>query len=228
MIGVYDSGSGGLTAFAHLRRLAPDADIFYRGDLENAPYGTKTREELVPIIEKNAARFFSLGIEHILIACVTASSLYPYLKPTTRARVYPITHAAADATVQAAKMGKVGVISTTRTMREGVLNRLLRERGYSPTESTADPLVILAERKITDPRHPEVQNAVSRACRIHKEAGVAALLLGCTHFPLFYEAFAKEMGEGVALIDSGREGACAFLHTTAKNVLAGRGQVHFI
>ena len=79
MIGVYDSGSGGLTALSHLLRLAPRADICYLGDLPHAPYGTKTRAELIPIIEENTLRFLALGAEHILVACVTASSLYSHL-----------------------------------------------------------------------------------------------------------------------------------------------------
>ena len=58
MIGVYDSGSGGLIALSQLIRLAPSVDIAYRGDLANAPYGKKTREQLLPIIEENAERFF--------------------------------------------------------------------------------------------------------------------------------------------------------------------------
>ena len=67
-----------------------------------------------------------------------------------------------------------------------------------------------------------------KACLVHQAADVDTLILGCTHFPLFRTAFAEQMGEGVALIDSGREGALAFLQSISKDVLAGRGQVHFI
>ena len=228
MIGVYDSGSGGLTALSHLVRLAPDADIFYRGDLAHAPYGTKSADELIPIIEENAARFFALGIEHILLACVTASSLYSLLSPETKSHLYPITVAVADAAHKATKTGRVGIVSTTRTMQTGVLCRLLTERGHPPMQSAADLLVRLAEQGITSPTHPEVRRAVREACLIHKEAGVDTLVLGCTHFPLFAEAFAKEMGEEVALIDSGREGAFAFINEIPKRVLLGQGQIHFI
>lgn len=228
MIGVYDSGSGGLTALSHLVRLAPDADLFYRGDLKNAPYGIKSAAQLVPIIEENTNRFLSLGVEHILVACVTASSLYSYLSPNIRAHLYPITHAVANAAARATASGRIGVVSTTRTMREGVLCRLLTERAYPPTQSTADPLVRLAEQGITDPEHPEVREAVRAACLVHKRAGVDTLVLGCTHFPLFAKAFAAQMGEGVSLIDSGYEGAIAFLTQIPKDVLVGQGQVHFI
>ena len=228
MIGVYDSGSGGLTALTHLLRLAPSADICYRGDLSNAPYGTKSANELVPIIEQNTARLLSLGAAHILLACVTASSLYSYLSPKAKSHLYPITFALADAAARKTKTGKIGIISTTRTMREGVLSRLLCEREFSTVQSTADPLVQLAERHMTDPAHPEVRQAVKAACLLHKRAEVDTLILGCTHFPLFSLAFAEEMGRDVTLIDSGYEGALAFLNQIPKRVLLGQGQIHFI
>ena len=228
MIGVYDSGSGGLTALSHLLRLAPCADICYLGDLPHAPYGTKTRAELIPIIEENTLRFLALGAEHILVACVTASSLYSHLSPKTQSHLYPITFAISDACAMRTRTGRVGIVSTTRTMREGVIKGLLTHRGLTPTESSADALVLLAERGLTSPEHPEVRDAIKKACLVHQAADVDTLILGCTHFPLFRTAFAEQMGEGVALIDSGREGALAFLQSISKDVLAGRGQVHFI
>ena len=228
MIGIYDSGSGGLASLCVLYKKAPTADILYRGDLPNAPYGTRTKEELVPILKENLSRFQTLGCQYVLIACMTASSIIPYLPEEEKRIVYPIIDYVGQRTVDLTKNRRVGVVSTSRTMKEGRLKNYLISRGISVTESEADALVPLAERGQTSPEDAAVKDAVQRATEIHRRAGVDTLVLGCTHFPYFTEAFREAMGEGVELVSSAEVGADGFLKQIPKDVLKGQGHIHFI
>ena len=79
MIGVFDSGVGGLCAYEQLKELLPNEKIFYLKDTENAPYGTKTKSEVLTFTKKNIRTLCELGAERILIACCTASGLWSEL-----------------------------------------------------------------------------------------------------------------------------------------------------
>ena len=227
MLGIYDSGSGGLRALSTIREREPDADILYRGDLKHAPYGTRQREDLIRIIMQNIERFHALGCAHILVACMTASSLIPALPPAYRQGVYPIIDYVGARAAALSREGRIGIVSTSRTMKEGGLRRYLLAHGVSVTESEADALVPLVEEEVSQ-SDIRVTDAIARATRIHREAQVDTLVLGCTHFPFFTDAFRKVMGEDVALIPSGEVGAEAFLKQIPKDVLKGKGHIHFI
>ena len=79
MIGIFDSGVGGLNAFYEVRRGLPYADIAYLADRANAPYGTKPKDELISLVKNDIKRLRELGCRLILIACCTASTVYPEL-----------------------------------------------------------------------------------------------------------------------------------------------------
>ena len=228
MIGIYDSGSGGLTALCELRKHAKNADILYRGDLKHAPYGTKTREVLLPILKENLNHLKALGCEYILVACMTASSLIPFLPEEEKQDVYPILHYVCERAISLTKTGRIGIVSTSRTMKEGAMRDLFIARGIEITQTEADALVPLAEQGQTDPRHPSVKEAVERATKLHRQADIDTLILGCTHFPYFTKAFRQAMGNKVHLIPSGEVGACGFLKQIPKDVLKGQGHIHFI
>ena len=228
MLGIYDSGSGGLTSLCALRALAPSADIFYRGDLLRAPYGTRSREELLPIIRENLSDLRRHGCEHILIACMTASSLIPLLDEEERQGIFPITDGVADRALATTKAGRIGIVSTTRTMREARLRDRLLSHHIVPTESCADALVPLAEKGEISLQSEAVRKVIFTAVAPHKKARVDTLILGCTHFPYFTDAFHALMGEGVTLIPSGKVGAEEFLKQIPKDVLKGKGHIHFI
>ena len=228
MIGIYDSGSGGLTALCALREQAGEVDILYRGDLLHAPYGIRSREELLPILGENIAYLRSLGCEHILVACMTASALIPLLPKEEQRHIYPITDYVGARALAVSRTKRIGIVSTSRTMLEGRLREYLQARCATVSESAADRLVPLAERAQTSPRDSTVTEVIAEAVAVHREAGVDTLVLGCTHFPFFTEAFREAMGERVALVSSSQAGALGFLKQIPKDVLKGQGHIHFI
>ena len=73
MIGIFDSGSGGLTVLRELRARAPDADIIYFGDIKNAPYGNKSREELGALTVLGIQKLIDAGATEIISACNSVS-----------------------------------------------------------------------------------------------------------------------------------------------------------
>ena len=91
MIGVLDSGRGGLVAYKELRRLMPRVDITYLADRKNAPYGNKNPSEILRLTECGIRRLCDVGCEMVLIACCTASSLHEMLPEELRNISIPIS-----------------------------------------------------------------------------------------------------------------------------------------
>ena len=76
MVGIYDSGSGGEEALAFFRKMRPNIEVAFLADRKIAPYGEKSEDELIPVIEAAIGRLLSAGCDKILIACCTASTLH--------------------------------------------------------------------------------------------------------------------------------------------------------
>src|SRR3989338_6890315 len=75
MIGIFDSGIGGLSVLIELKKRAPDLDVIYWGDTKNVPYGTKKKEELEVLMANNIHELIKRGATHILNACNTMSTV---------------------------------------------------------------------------------------------------------------------------------------------------------
>ena len=228
MLGVFDSGRGGLGALGELRRLCPDADLTYMADTAHLPYGDKSAEVLIPLIDDAVYRLHTLGCERVLLACVTASSLADRLSPLSRRLSYPIVRAVADAASTASATGRVGLLATDRTVREGVLYRSLSAVGVPPVSvSVGRGLVELAEAGRTDPEDTEALDTVCRALLPHLSAGIDTLVLGCTHYPALTPLFRRLLPDTVVLIPSGEVGARAFVGALTPRDTAGTGITRF-
>ena len=97
MIGIFDSGAGGLCAMRELARLLPDEKKIYLTDRKNLPYGTKSEGELVLLVSENIRKLRLVGCEKILLACCTASTIHPLLPKEYKELSLPIIGAAARA-----------------------------------------------------------------------------------------------------------------------------------
>ncbi len=186
MIGVFDSGVGGLTAIKELRKIAKDADVCFLADRKNAPYGTKTLEQIIDFSKRNIERLLSLGAEKILIACCTASAAYPYLTESERSVSVPIIDFAAKRAVMASKSGQIGVIATERTVKEKAFSKAVAafSKNASVFEIEAQVFVELIENGARDgnlTKNEELKIAKALAPLCDKK--IDTLILGCTHFP---------------------------------------------
>ena len=188
MIGIFDSGAGGLCSLAELRRLSPRADIVYLADRKNAPYGTKSREELTELVKCDIERLLHEGCDRVLMACCTASTVYELLPDEYRAVSVPIIEPTARESVMLSKSKRIGILSTEATKKSGAfVEKILK---YEPTAVTvcasAPELVALAESGERDGALSESGLlTVKKSVSAFAGSGIDTLILGCTHFAYF-------------------------------------------
>ena len=203
MIGVFDSGVGGLTGFQALERALPDESLVYLGDTARVPYGRKSQETVVRFALE-ATRFLKRrGVKMLVVACNSASSLA--LEAVTGEAGLPVLgviEPGARRAVECSKTGSIGVIGTRATVETGTYTRAIRAL-RSDARVTARPcplFVPLAEEGWTD---DEIARRVAeRYLEPFRQAGIDTLVLGCTHYPLLSGVIGEVMGDGVRLVDS--------------------------
>lgn len=224
-IGLFDSGRGGENALAVLRTLLPEADIVFHADTENAPYGTKSEKHLLRLIRADLDVLRGAGAVRVLIACCTASGVYPALSREDRDFAFPILHPTAKEAVAATRTGKIGVLATDATVDRAAFRTALAEvsPGLTVTEVRAQPLVALAQAGVTDARDPALSAALDAVCPPLRDAGIDTLILGCTHFPTLAGAIGARF-PGVTLISSAAAGARAFAATLPPEWRRGTGK----
>jgi glutamate racemase len=203
MLGIFDSGVGGLTVVKELLRRHPEASFEYLGDTARSPYGTKGGETIIRYALEDAAFLVARGASAIIVACNTVSahaldalrSAYPAL-PIIDV-IEPAVRVAA-----ASSRGRVGVIGTRATISSGVYESKLRAiRPEIEVVSVACPLFVplVEEGWLDDPVTKEI---AARYLAPLKDRGIDTLVLGCTHYPLLRSIIQDVMGGDVVLIDS--------------------------
>lgn len=209
VLGVFDSGIGGLTVVRHLRRLLPEWPIVYFGDTARVPYGAKS-DATVRRFGGEAVKFLShFEIFHVVVACNTVSAVA--LRSLQREfRDLPITGVilpGAEAAVRATRSGRIGVIGTRATIGSGAYEHAIAAAAHragvrARVFSVACPLLVpLAEEGLENSR---AAHEVLRAYLAPlKRAGIDTLILGCTHYPPFRRALGRVLGPRVKLVDSG-------------------------
>ena len=212
-IGVFDSGLGGLTAAKTLEALLPGENLIYFGDSRNAPYGTRSKPELLALATANAAFLRSFDCKAILIACGTVSSnvIGPLGERFPGLPLFGVIDAACDAASAIAPAGRIAVAATEATVRSGAFERALRAR-CPAAELFSKPcqsLVTMAEQGHFSAGDPLAVAAVEEELAPIRAWRPDVLLLACTHFPLFREAIAAYMGPATALLSVGEETAGA-------------------
>lgn len=199
-IGVFDSGIGGLTVVAALRRRLPAESILYLGDTARLPYGTKSPETVTRYTRNNLDFLIRRGVKAVVVACNTASALaLPRLVPAV-----PAWGVVEPGARQAAELsrGRVGVIATESTVRSGAYVAALRRlRGDLAVESRPCPLLVpLVEEGWHD--DPVTEEVARRYLAPLLETGIDTLVLGCTHYPLLKPLLSRVAGPEVTLVDS--------------------------
>lgn len=199
-IGVFDSGIGGLTVVAALRRRLPHEPIVYLGDTARVPYGNKSPETVLRYTRRNLAFLRERGVKAVVVACNTASALaLPRLE-----RDLPTWGVIGPGARRAAAVAgrRVGVIGTASTVRSDAYRRALAElRPDLEVMSQPCPLFVpLVEEGWHD--DPLAEEVARRYLEPLLEAGIDTLVLGCTHYPLLTPVLARVAGPEVTLVDS--------------------------
>lgn len=213
-IGVFDSGMGGLTVLAELRRELPQQRFIYLGDTARLPYGTKSASTIVRYAVQAAELLVERGVGTLVVACNTASSVaLPALRERFEAiNVIGVIEPGAAAACAQTRNRHVAVIGTEGTVRGGAYERAIHAilPDVRVSSLACQLFVALAEEGWVD-------GAVAEAA-VHRylDTWLAAmpvqpdvLVLGCTHFPVLARAIAAVAGPGIRLVDSARTTAAA-------------------
>jgi glutamate racemase len=218
LIGVFDSGVGGLTVLKALMARLPGEPTVYLGDTARVPYGTKSGEVVTRYSLANAAALMEYDLKLLVVACNTASAVaLPALRERLPIPVIGVIEPGVEAALAATTTGRVAVIGTPGTIASGAYQRaLVAARPGLEVRAQACPLFVpLAEEGWTEGDVPRL--AAERYLGQGLLAGgVDTLVLGCTHYPLLREVIARVAGPGVALVDSAQ--------ATAEAVAAALGQ----
>ena len=203
LIAVFDSGVGGLSVLRHLVRLLPEERFLYYGDSANAPYGTRSREEVEKLTFAASETLMARGLKALVIACNTATSaaidaLRQRWPELIIVGIEPALKLAADRYPG----GRIGVMATEMTLREGKFSHLLERCGQDNQiiKLPAPGLVELVEAGRGN--SPEAEALIRQLLGDHASQ-LDALVLGCTHYPFAAEAISRVLGPDTALLDGG-------------------------
>ena len=203
MIGVYDSGFGGLTVLRRLRQALPSRDFLYLGDSGRGPYGGRDVHTILDFAEQCVERLFEEGCNLVVAACNTVSCValrhlqLRYAGPGSPRRILGVTIPAAQIAV-ASSAGHIGIIATHRTIASNTFAVEIAKLGSHRVTQRAAPLLApLVEQgwESTDIARLIVERYLKGL------EGVDTLLLGCTHYPLLMKAFEAATTAKVRVLD---------------------------
>ncbi|MBS0480657.1 MAG: glutamate racemase [Proteobacteria bacterium] len=222
---VFDSGVGGLSVLAELRKALPAAPVIYAADNGGLPYGTKSEAEIAArvcgLLGRMSERFRP---RLICIACNTASTIALGMVRDVLAVPIVGTVPAIKPAAAITRSGTIGLLGTAATIRQGYVDRLAAEFAGDKVllRHAAGELVGAAEGKLRgQPLDPGV---IARAVAgLRSQPGGTAIdtvVLACTHFPLLRDELAAGFGGDVAMIDGAAGIARRIAHLTRDQAFA--------
>lgn len=208
MLGVFDSGFGGLTVLRAIRARLPSLSTCYFGDNARAPYGTRSEDEIFAFTLEGVRFLFAQGCPLVILACNTASAralrriqqeVLPKEFPDRR--VLGVIRPTVEALASLPK--PVGVFATPATVTSGAWTAECAHLGFSPTQVAGAGLVDLVERG------EETSTEAERLVQTYAQALLAArpdvrtAVLGCTHYPLLFPLFRRALPADVGILSQG-------------------------
>jgi len=200
MIGIYDSGVGGLTILGRIRQLLPDSDLVYLADQANLPYGDRTLDEVRHLAADSVGMLVGWGATTVVVACNTASAaalaeLRERFESCSIVGMEPAVKPAADST----RSGVIGVLATTPTFEA---SRFVDLVGRFADGVEVIALACPGWAAAVEEQWPD---GTSEAIRDHiqplLDAGVDTIVLGCTHYSFLAGTIAMVAGDGVEVVD---------------------------
>lgn len=228
-VGIFDSGVGGLTVAHAIKQILPGESLVYFGDTAHLPYGDKSAEAIRYYSGRITEFLLNQNAKVVLVACNSASaSAFDTLKKEFQDRAILID--VIDPVVNylsTRNFRKIGVIGTKRTISSGTYDQKLKDMSPQTTVvSMATPLLVpmIEEGFIFD----DISNAIIRSYLSDETlAGIEALILGCTHYPIIKNQISKFFNFNVEVVDSARIVSMVLRETLEKNkMLNDSGNVH--
>lgn len=222
-IAVFDSGVGGISVLRHLVKRMPQERFLYYGDSANAPYGTKTSQQVQQLSLAVAEKLLDQGIKALVIACNTATAAavdllrekYPDLIVVG---IEPAVKLAADRFPN----GTVGIMATPLTIDSEKLHRL-ESRWKEQCTILPLPTPGLVELVEAGKAVSDESEALLRPMLEPYAGKLDAVVLGCTHYPFAAPVIQKILGENTTLLDGGEGTALQTQRRLAQKDLLFRG-----
>jgi glutamate racemase len=216
---LFDSGVGGLSVLAQVRKVLPDAPVIYTADNGGLPYGPKTEAEVAARVCGLLGRMSERYRPRLIcIACNTASTIALGMVRDVLAVPIVGTVPAIKPAAEKTRSGTIGLLGTAATIRQPYVDRLAAEFAADQRllRHAAPELVTAAEAKLRgEPVDPEV---IARAVAgLRGQPGgedIDTVVLACTHFPLLHNELAAAFGGGVAFVDGAAGIARRIVHLT--------------
>ena len=211
MIGIFDSGYGGLTIFKDIEKKLPQYDYIYLGDNARAPYGDRSQKLIYQYSQEAVDYLFAKGCKLIIFACNTASAMalrklqQEYLPKKYPGRnVLGVIRPLVEAVSELKKNSKVGIMATSSTVES---NAYINEfTDLNPSIGVVQQACPLLVPLIEESREamPETKIILTEYIRPLKRASLDAIVLGCTHYGWLQEMVANSFGPEVVVLRSGQ------------------------
>lgn len=191
MIGIFDSGIGGLSVFREIRKLLPEEKYVYFSDNAHCPYGEKSKEYIIDRARHITDFLLSQGADIIVVACNTATAA---AIRTLRAE-YPVSFIGMEPAIKPAaastKTGIIGVLATAGTLKAEKYRDTKGRHAEDVTvvEHIGKGFVELVENGMTS--GPKAETTVMESLEPLLDAGADTIVLGCTHYPFLSDTIAK-------------------------------------
>ncbi len=203
MIGIFDSGVGGMTVARTIEQVCPQYPLLYFGDVAHTPYGSKSSETILGYSRRNTEFLLKQGAKIIIVACNSAAAT----SIDTLRTIYPvpiidvITATSSKAAIKSVNK-RIGIIGTRATVQSGIYEQQIKRLNPAcQIYSQACPLLVpLIEEGWLN--HRETKMVLRRYLAPLCQRQIDTLILGCTHYPLLTHLVQKRIGKKVQLIDS--------------------------
>lgn len=200
-IAIFDSGVGGLTVAEALKKKLPNESFLYLADTASRPFGTKSPEALKEILEKNKKLLSTYSIKMLVIACHTACSSDLRIFDTLQVPIEPIIPATLQSLSSYSSIKSLLVLGTQRTIDSSIYKNFIKK--HFPNLSSyfigCSPLEKLIEEQCKDIKI--IENTLNELFFPIKDERIDAVLLACTHFPIYKHFIKKALGGTVSVID---------------------------
>jgi glutamate racemase len=205
-IGVFDSGIGGVTVLSELKKRFPGEEYLYFGDTANVPYGTKSETQIRSLVSSAAERIKSKGIDALVIACNTASSIAfkefkTILDPMPLIDVVDAGVTSVLESVRPSPTIPILILGTRATIKSKIYSRLLRDQNQNLVihEQECPLLVPMIEEGWVE--HPILKSTIEEYIAPYLKLKPGVALLACTHYPWIKTQFETLM-PGWKILDS--------------------------
>jgi len=217
-IGIFDSGIGGTSIWKEIHQLLPNENTIYLADSKNAPYGQRSKEEIIELSCKNTDLLLAQGCKLIVVACNTATTnAIKELREKYDVPFIGIEPAIKPAANQS-KTATIGILATKGTINSELFSTAVKSfSNVKIIEQIGHGLVpLIEEGKIES---AEMTGLLEEYLKPMVAANIDYLVLGCTHYPYLIPQIKKIIPDHIQIIDSGEAVAKQTKNVLKKNNL---------